>query len=124
MLAGTFCVRRPGECAKPVGMTDRRPLHNLALIGFMGVGKSSIGRMVADAMHFTFLDTDHVIEARAGIPIKDIFSLHGEGVFREWERRIVEELTRRTKTVIATGGGLPAQGTNLVSLKTNRNDGG
>ena len=59
MLAGTFCVRRPGECAKPVGMTDRRPLHNLALIGFMGVGKSSIGRMVGrrDAFHVSWTPT-------------------------------------------------------------------
>jgi len=46
-------------------MTTKRPIRNLALIGFMGTGKSSVGRLVADLMHFTFLDTDHVIEARA-----------------------------------------------------------
>ena len=99
-------------------MTGLRSIHNLALIGFMGTGKSCVGRLAADAMHFTFLDTDHVIEARAGKPISDIFAQDGEPAFRSWERRIVEELTRREKTVIATGGGLPADPANLASLKT------
>src|SRR5437660_2992584 len=84
----------------------------------MGTGKSSVGRMAADALHFTFLDTDTVIEARAGKSISDIFQQDGETAFREWERRVVEELTRRKRTVIATGGGLPADSANLASLKT------
>ena len=99
-------------------MTGTRSIHNLALIGFMGTGKSCVGRLVAELLHFTFLDTDHVIEARAGKSISDIFAQDGEPAFREWERRIVEELTRRDKTVIATGGGLPADEANLASLKT------
>ena len=99
-------------------MIGTRSIHNLALIGFMGTGKSCVGRVAADTMHFTFLDTDHVIEARAGKAISDIFAQDGEQAFRQWERRIVEELTRRQKTVIATGGGLPADETNLASLKT------
>jgi len=97
---------------------DTRAIHNLALIGFMGTGKSSVGRLVADVLHFTFLDTDNVIEARAGKTISEIFEQQGEAAFREWERRITEELTRRKKTVIATGGGLPASDANLASLKT------
>ena len=84
----------------------------------MGSGKSSVGRLAADVLHFTFLDTDHVIEARAGKTFSDIFAQDGEPAFRQWERRIVEELTRREKTVIATGGGLPADPANLASLKT------
>jgi shikimate kinase len=99
-------------------MTGTRVIHNLALIGFMGSGKSSVGRLVADVLHFTYLDTDHVIEARAGKTISDIFAQDGEPAFRQWERRIVEELPRREKTVIATGGGLPADPANLTSLKT------
>jgi shikimate kinase len=99
-------------------MTGLRPIHNLALIGFMGTGKSSVGRLAASLLHFTFLDTDHVIEARAGRSITEIFQQDGEPAFREWERRVVEELTRRTKTVISTGGGLPLNEANLVSLKT------
>jgi shikimate kinase len=84
----------------------------------MGTGKSSVGRLVADILHFTFLDTDDVIEAWASKTITEIFEQEGEAAFREWERRMVEELTRRKKTVIATGGGLPAQEENLASLKT------
>ena len=99
-------------------MLATRHIHNLALIGFMGTGKSSIGRLVADALHFTFLDTDDVITARAGKTISEIFEQNGESSFRDLEKRIVEELTRRTRTVIATGGGLPANEANLASLKT------
>ena len=63
------------------------PKQNLALIGFMGTGKSSVGRLVAEALHFTFLDTDTVIEARAGKSINNIFQQDGETAFRQWERQ-------------------------------------
>jgi shikimate kinase len=99
-------------------MTTKRPIRNLALIGFMGTGKSSVGRLVADLLHFTYLDTDHVIEARAGKTITELFKQDGEPVFRTWEKKIVEELALRDKTVISTGGGLPADQENLNSLKT------
>ena len=98
-------------------MTGTRAIHNLALIGFMGTGKSSVGRQVADALHFDFLDTDRVIEARAGKSVSEIFAQDGEPAFREWEKRVVEELSKRNKTVIATGGGLPVREGNLASLK-------
>ncbi len=99
-------------------MTGNRSIHNLALIGFMGTGKSCVGRLAAELMHFTFLDTDHVIEARTGKRITEIFAQEGEPAFRHLERRLVEELTRRHRTVIATGGGLPADEANMASLKT------
>lgn len=98
-------------------MTDGRQIRNLVLIGFMGTGKSSVGRLVAESLHYSFLDTDQVIEARAGKTIREIFEQAGEPAFREWERRIVEELNQRKETVIATGGGLPAHQNNLSSLK-------
>jgi shikimate kinase len=99
-------------------MTAARSIHNLALIGFMGTGKSTVGRLVAEILHFTFLDTDKVIEAWTGKSVADIFQQAGEPAFRDWERRVVEDLTHRRKTVIATGGGLPANDANLTSLKT------
>ncbi len=99
-------------------MDAGREIRNLSLIGFMGTGKSTVGRAIADALRFTFLDTDDVIEARAGAPIAEIFKQHGEPVFREWERRILKELEKRTKTVISTGGGVPAQEGNMTSLKS------
>ncbi|HWD91250.1 MAG TPA: shikimate kinase [Verrucomicrobiae bacterium] len=95
-----------------------RQIQNIALIGFMGTGKSSVGQLVAAQLHFTFLDTDHVIEARAGKTISEIFAEQGEPAFREMEKKIVAELVTRKKTVISTGGGLPANTDNLASLKT------
>lgn len=99
-------------------MDNTRHIRNLALIGFMGTGKSSVGRLVASTLHFTYLDTDDVIQARAGATIADIFKLQGEATFRVMENRIVEELRRRDKTVISTGGGLPVNEQNMASLKT------
>lgn len=99
-------------------MTSVRQIRNLTLIGFMGTGKSSVGQIVANLLHFTLLDTDHVIEARAGKTISEIFAQDGEPAFRDWERRIVGELVTRKKTVISTGGGLPVNPDNLASLKT------
>jgi len=95
-----------------------RRIENLALIGFMGTGKSSVGRIAAEMLHFTFLDTDHVIESRSGKTISQIFEKEGEVGFRALERGVVEELSRRTRTVIATGGGLAAIEANLASLKS------
>ncbi len=99
-------------------MSYSRVIQNLALIGFMGTGKSSVGRLAAHQLHFTYLDTDQVIEAWAGKPIVDIFKTDGEPAFRDLERKVVENLTHRKKTVIATGGGLPTNEVNLASLKS------
>jgi shikimate kinase len=94
-----------------------RTIYNLALIGFMGTGKSTVGRLAADVLHFTFFDTDQVIEAWAAKSINAIFQEDGEAAFRAWESRVVADLARRRKTVIATGGGLPTIEGNLASLK-------
>ena len=99
-------------------MSTKRQIQNIALIGFMGTGKSSVGQIVAAQLHFTFLDTDHVIEARTGNTISEIFAQQGEPAFRALEKKIVAELVTRKKTVISTGGGLPANPDNLASLKT------
>ena len=97
--------------------SDRR-IVNLALIGFMGAGKTSVGRLAAEQLHFDYLDTDELIVSRTGRSIAEIFKTDGEPSFRAIERQVVEELTTRTKTLIATGGGLPVNPANLASLKT------
>ncbi len=99
-------------------MQKRRHLVNLALIGFMGTGKTSVGWMVAESLHFTFLDTDEMIQSRTNRSIAEIFAKDGEAAFRTLERQIVEELSTRVKTVISTGGGLPTNPENLASLKS------
>jgi shikimate kinase len=101
-----------------MAVNNTRPLVNLALIGFMGTGKSSVGRLVAEQLHFDYLDTDELIQTRTGRTITDIFDGEGEAVFRKLEQQLVNELAARKRTVISTGGGLPANPVNLTSLKT------
>ena len=98
-------------------MSAPRSIRNIALCGFMGTGKSAVGRLVAEQLHFAFLDTDTVIEARASKTIGQIFEEEGEAAFRELERRLVKELVVRDRTVIATGGGLVVNPENIESLK-------
>ncbi|MGD0744613.1 MAG: shikimate kinase [Verrucomicrobiota bacterium] len=96
--------------------SDRR-IVNLALIGFMGTGKTSVGRLVADQLRFDYLDTDELIQSRTGRTINDIFARDGEAAFRELEQQVTGELSTRKRTLIATGGGLPTRPANLDSLK-------
>jgi shikimate kinase len=91
---------------------------NIALIGFMGAGKTSVGRLVAEQLGFDYLDTDEMIQSRTSRTIADIFAQDGEPAFRKLEEQIVAELTARERTVISTGGGLPVNPKNLASLKT------
>ncbi len=98
-------------------MGKERQICNLALVGFMGTGKSTVGRMVARELHFDFLDTDALIESRLRQSIQSIFAQKGETWFREYERGLVAELARYENTVFATGGGLAANPVNLASLK-------
>lgn len=81
-------------------IADRR---NIVLTGFMGTGKTTVGRALAERLGAEFVDTDAVIEARHG-PIPVIFVEHGEARFRELERDVATELARRSGLVISTGG--------------------
>jgi shikimate kinase len=94
-----------------------RDIRNLALIGFMGTGTSSVGRALATYFNFEFIDTDELIVQRAGKPITDIFAQDSEPVFREFERQVVSELAQRSACVISTGGGLGANPDHLNALK-------
>lgn len=90
-------------------MHEKKPtseLPNLILTGFMGTGKSSVGRLLAQLWHRPFLDTDKEIERRTGRKIKRIFAEDGEAAFRELERRCVDEWLPKSGAVIATGGGI------------------
>lgn len=99
-------------------MSGGRVIHNLALVGFMGTGKSSVGQLAAAQLRFRFVDTDELIEARAGKTVSAIFTHQGEARFREYERMVVDELKGLDRTVIATGGGLIVSKENLESLKS------
>jgi shikimate kinase len=94
-----------------------RHLRNVALAGFMGTGKSTIGRLVARQLGFEPVDTDELIEARTGEAVGALFARHGEAAFRDLERRVLEDLAGRERLVIATGGGLVCQPGNLDHLR-------
>src|SRR5258706_1310890 len=79
---------------------------NLVLVGFMGSGKTSAGKLAAQRLGLEFLDMDAVIEQRAGQTISQIFETKGEPHFRKLERELAVELAARDGLVIATGGGI------------------
>lgn len=79
--------------------------QNVFLIGPMGAGKTTIGRMLAESLKYEFLDSDKVIADRAGADIPWIFDIEGEEGFRIRESAVVDELTQLNETVLATGGG-------------------
>ena len=99
-------------------MSDSRIIKNIALIGFMGTGKSSVGRIIAEQARFQLVDTDDEIERRAGKSIRQIFADEGEPRFREHERALVAELAGLNRVVISTGGGVGANPDHLAALKT------
>lgn len=80
---------------------------NLVLIGFMGCGKSSVGKLLAQKVQATFIDTDALIELRQNKSISEIFALEGEPFFRKLEQDIITKLACDKNIVISTGGGLP-----------------
>ena len=94
-----------------------RHFHNVALVGFMGTGKSTVGNVLASMLHLRFVDTDALIEPRAGKRITEIFAKEGEARFREYESQVVRELEDLRGCVISTGGGLVVNPANMESLK-------
>ncbi len=85
------------------------PRKTIALVGLMGVGKTSVGRRLAATLHMPFKDADTEIEASAGRTITDIFNKFGEAAFRDGERRVIARLLDEPPHVLATGGGAFAQ---------------
>jgi shikimate kinase len=95
-----------------------RDIRNLALVGFMGAGKSTVGRRVARQLDLEFVDTDDEIERQTGRRVSEIFAGEGETVFRALERELVRNLVAGQGRVIATGGGLVCQPGNMDLLKS------
>ncbi|HEY8564340.1 MAG TPA: shikimate kinase [Beijerinckiaceae bacterium] len=109
----------PVDLATPAGATARgggdasteavirRHLgqRSIVLVGLMGVGKSTVGRRLAQRLALPFRDADQEIEAAAGMSIPDIFAIYGEPAFRAGERRVIERLLLEGPMVLATGGG-------------------
>jgi shikimate kinase len=91
-------------------------VERVFLIGFMGSGKSTVGRMLSSAMDWDFIDLDDYIQERNGKTITEIFKTEGEAVFREMERNALEDMSLRSNLIIATGGGTPCFHNNLDTM--------
>jgi len=88
----------------------------LSLVGMPGCGKSTVGRHLARHLDLHFVDSDHEIEARIGMPIRDFFAAEGEDRFRDVEQDVIDDLTQQPGTVLATGGGAVLRPSNRDAL--------
>ncbi len=91
-------------------------VRNVVLTGFMGTGKTTVGRALAARLGYRFVDTDLLIELEAGKTVAEIFQEDGESAFRSWERQIAGQLAGASAAVIATGGRLMLDNDNAELL--------
>lgn len=88
----------------------------IILVGFMGCGKTTLGRKLARQLNYEFIDADDAIEARYQLSIRDIFAKFGEEHFRKLEREFILSLKGAENLVLSTGGGMPCFGDNMQLL--------
>ena len=91
-------------------------LQRVFLVGPMGAGKTTIGRLLASALKLEFIDSDHEIEQSSGADIPWIFDREGESGFRDREQKVLAELTQRDAVLLATGGGAVLRAENRAAL--------
>ena len=91
------------------------PLERVLLVGFMGSGKTSVGKRLAGRLGWRFIDFDDEVEAEAGAEIAEIFARHGEAWFRKLEAEVAGRLLRERKVVLGSGGGWAAAGPDRLS---------
>jgi len=94
-------------------------MKNIVLTGFMGTGKTEVGREIARLLGYNFVDADDEIVKAEGMPITEIFAKKGEPYFRDLETKIIKALSKRTNSVISTGGGAVLREENLSALREN-----
>ena len=93
-------------------------MKNIVLIGFMGCGKSTVGKVLAKRLQLLVEDTDKLIEAREGRTISDIFAKEGEGYFRDLETGLLQEISAESKVrILSVGGGTPVRLENRKLIK-------
>jgi shikimate kinase len=90
---------------------------NVALVGFMGAGKSTVGRELAAKLGKTFVETDLLVEEKAGMLVSEVFAQHGEQSFRDLESAVVRDVSRLRDCVIACGGGVVLREENVAALR-------
>jgi shikimate kinase len=98
-------------------VNKNRNLNNIYLIGFMGAGKTSVGRILAKSLKMGFVDIDERIEKELGMTISQIFSKRGEDYFRDAETKILRTISGNKEQVIATGGGIVLRDENWDTMR-------
>lgn len=94
-------------------------MKNIVLVGFMGTGKTTVGGVLAERLNIPYINTDLLIEKKETMTINDIFSRKGEPYFREKERQIIKEVSKKENVVIDAGGGVVIDKDNVGDLKKN-----
>ena len=94
------------------------PIDNIVLLGFMGTGKSTAGRELAELLEWTFIEMDQIIEEMAGCTIPEIFLREGETYFRDFETLVCRNLTQLHHAVVAAGGGVVTRPENVEILQS------
>lgn len=89
----------------------------VVLVGLPGSGKSTFGKQLAKELDFPFLDLDQLIEEQYELKISEIFSTHGEGTFREWESKVLQDILKQDRAyILASGGGTPCFNDNMEQI--------
>ncbi|MDD5195792.1 MAG: shikimate kinase [Candidatus Omnitrophica bacterium] len=88
-------------------------MKNVYLVGFMGTGKTAVGKLISRKLHREFIETDALIEEGSGKKITEIFEQYGEVHFRKLERKLLEKLATKTNLIVSCGGGLICNPENL-----------
>ncbi len=94
-------------------------MKNIILVGFMGTGKTAVGKELAKRLNMKFVDMDDIIEEREGMKITDIFAKKGEPYFRSVEKEVAKGISKQPNLVVAAGGGAVIDEENVKNLKSN-----
>lgn len=94
-------------------------MKNIILVGFMGTGKTAVGKELAKRLKMKFVDMDDIIEEREGMKISEIFVKKGEPYFRKVEKEVAKEISEQPNLVVAAGGGAVIDEENVKNLKSN-----
>lgn len=98
---------------------ERVKRQNIVLVGFMGTGKTTVGKLLAKHMNWCFVDTDQLVEQREGKLIPELFATRGEAYFRSVEVEVIHECMQKSCHIVATGGGSVLNKTNRERMREN-----